>query len=136
MIINIFLFCLILLFSGCANTNIAVMDEEINIINNQQVGYINNAWNNEATGIDGLSNIVNTKNLPHISITVQTSASTELEVYVSQDCEHFTLCEGLSEKINAATSNSAHIYFTAAEKCYQLKSSNNVTANATISAKP
>jgi len=116
------------LFIGCNNTAIA-------IVNEQYTGYQFNAWNNTLTGVNGLSNIIDTKNNPHISIMIQSSGLTTYEVHVSENCIDFILCEDLSAKLNAPSGYTSHIFFTAGARCYQLQSSNNVVMNATIVAK-
>lgn len=102
---------------------------------NDYIGFQYNAWNNTATGVNGLSSIIDTQNNPFISIFVETGGNTDLSVLVSEDCNNFTLCDELSIRINTPSDNTAHIFFTAGARCYRLRSSSNVIANATILAK-
>ena len=127
LLITLILFCSFL-FTGCMSGSIAVL-------NNDYVGHQFNAWNNTNSGVNGLSNIIDTKENPHISIMTITSDRTDLSVLVSEDCVNFVLCEDLTTKINAPTGYTAHIFFTAGARCYQLRSSNDVIINATIIAK-
>ena len=128
---------LLLLFSGCSNTSIALVSEPLNVsVTNTYTGHQFNAWNNTLTGVEGRSNIIDTKNNAHISIMTSTLGATTLSVYVSEDCINFVLCEDLTTKINAPTGDDTHIFFTAGARCYQLESSNNTKVNATIIAKP
>lgn len=105
------------------------------VINENQIGEQFNAWNNTLSGANGYSNIIDTKNFPHISIMTSTSGNTDLSVYVSEDSINFILCEDLTTKINNVTGYTSHIFFTAGARYYQLQSSNNVIINATIVGK-
>lgn len=125
-----------LLISGCSHEVIVEEKDTVNINTPDYVGHQFNVWNNTLSGVNGRSNIFDSLNRPHISIMTSTSGATTLSIYVSEDCVNFVLCEDLSAKINAPTGSSAHIFFTAGARCYQIESSNDVRINATIIAKP
>jgi hypothetical protein len=125
-LILIFGVCMLFVFGGC----VAYPQD-----NNEYIGFQYNAWNNTATGVNGLSNIVDTLNNPFISIFIETGGNTDLGVLVSEDCVNFNRCDELSVRINTPSGNSAHIFFTAGARCYRLRSSNNVIMNASIIAK-
>lgn len=128
---------LILLLSGCTVERIHFNESvNVSITDNDYVGHQFNAWNNTLTGVNGRSEIVDTLNRPHISFMTSTSGSTTLKVYVSEDGVNFDWCEGLTTKLNSPSGNTAHIFFTAGARYYQIESSNNVRVNATIIAKP
>lgn len=101
-----------------------------------QVGVNGNVWDNELTGVDTVSAIVDTENYPHISIMGTASAATTFSVYVGIDGTNFYLCEDLSAKVNAATGLEFHTYFTAGARYFYLTSNTDVTATVSISAKP
>lgn len=127
----------VLVFVAASNPMSYISNEDpINVININQTGIEGNVWNDTFTGIDTPSNVVDTKNFPHLSIMGGTSGATTLSVYVSQDGTNFYLCEDLTTKINNPSGLTFHIYFTAGARYYYLTSSSNVTANTTISGKP
>ena len=125
-LILIFGVCMLFVFGGC----VAYPQD-----NNEYIGFQYNAWNNTATGVNGLSSIIDTKNNPFISIIVETGGNTDLSVLVSEDCNNFSLCEELSVRINTPSGNTAHIFFTAGARCYRLRSSSIVIMYASIIAK-
>lgn len=128
--------CLVILF-GFSQLKPVYVSNDIIDVNVTTIQFSQfNAWNNTQTGVNGSSNVIDTKNNPHISIMTSTSGVTNLSVYVSQDGINFIFCEDLTNKIRADTGLHAHIFFTAGARYYRLSSSNDVTINATIAAKP
>ncbi len=101
-----------------------------------QVGTQNNLWDNEQSGTNGLSNIVDSENYPFISILGEAESGTTINVYVSQDGTNFTLCSDLSSRVNNQTGNSFHIYFQAGVRYFQLESESDVIISATLAGKP
>lgn len=104
--------------------------------NFSQIGTKGNIWNNVQTGIDTLSNVVDTENYPNISIFGETSAVATLNVYVSSDGVDFYLCEDLTSKVNVPSGLTFHIFFTAGVRYFALSSSADVLATVTVMAKP
>ncbi len=105
----------------------------------------NNAWDNEQTGVNGFSKIVDTRNLPHLSIFGRISATTTIAVYVSEDGVDFYYCGRITETIvpqpgppQPAESfpQDFHTYPTVGARYIRLLSSADVVASATIVAKP
>jgi hypothetical protein len=126
-----------LVLTGCTSASVSNVDVDNVTVEYKFTEFKQfNAWNNTLTGVDGLSNVIDTYNLPHISIATSASGATTLSVYVSQDSVNFVKCEDLTTKINAPIGYESHIFFNAGARYYQLKSSNDVLINATISAKP
>ncbi len=63
------------------------------------IGHEGNAWHNAMTGVGGFSHIVDTQNLPHISIMGEIDGDTEIGFYVSQDGVNFYFCARITETI-------------------------------------
>ena len=110
----------------------------------RSIGVEANAWDNESTGEGGTSDIVDTKNLPHISIMGVVDAATDLSFEVSQDGETFYFCQIISDTISPQSPPGQiedfpaefHIYPTVGGRYIRLRSSEDVTATVTIAAKP
>lgn len=100
------------------------------------IGSHGNFWNNESTGVDTPSAIVDTQNYPHISIMGKLSGASTISVHVSANGTDFFLCEGLTTKINAPSGSTVHIYFTAGARYYYLTSSNDIVATYSLTGKP
>lgn len=64
------------------------------------LAFTGNAWNGEYTGINGLSNVVDTKESCNISVFGRTSESSEILFLVSADGINFFHSRDLSEIIN------------------------------------
>ena len=96
-----------------------------------------NLWDNEQTGVDGFSDIVDTKNYPNMSIILEIDAESDVEFYVSANGEDFTICGQLTEQLPGGQEGDldAHIYEVIGARYIRLRSSNDVVATATISAK-
>ena len=109
-----------------------------------QIGEEGNAWNDEQTGEDAFSAIVDTENLPHVSIMGVVDAATDLTFYVSQDGENFYFCAIISEDISPSVPPGQtedfpatfHIFPTVGGRYIRIRSSNDVRATVTIAAKP
>ena len=103
------------------------------------VGAHGNAWNNVATGEDGVSKIFDTGSLPNIAVFGRISDDSNIDLYVSADGTNFYKCMALSEKLpgnsGGSTAVDFHVYFTSGARFIRLKSSVDVTATITISAK-
>ena len=107
------------------------------------IGEEGNAWNNEATGENGVSAAVDTKNLPHISIMGVVDAATNLSFEISQDGETFYFCGIISDDISpqkppgqqADFPAEFHIFPIVGGRYIRIRSSENVTATVTIAAK-
>ena len=110
----------------------------------RQVGEEGNAWNDESTGEEGVSNIVDTKNMPHVSILGVVDAQTDLSFEISQDGETFYFCGAISEDISPQSPPGQtadfpaefHIYPSVGGRYVRIRSSEDVTATVTIAAKP
>ena len=87
---------------------------------NKIIGDFGNLWNNELVAYNGESNIVDTQNLPHISIMLNsysdeandTPANVTLEFLASPDGEHFTFCSQITENLPQGGTSEAHIFPT------------------------
>ena len=85
-----------------------------------QIGTYGNLWDNDLVEYDGESNIVDTQNLPHISIMLnaysdeenETPANVTLEFLASADGEHFTFCGKITEDLPQGGQSEAHIFET------------------------
>ena len=110
----------------------------------RQIGEEGNAWDDEQTGENGVSAMVDTKNLPHISIMGVVDAATDLLFEVSQDGETFYFCKIISDDISpqAPPGQQAdfpaefHIFPVVGSRYIRIRSSEDVKATVTIAAKP
>lgn len=93
-------------------------------------GVHGNGWNNAATGAGGVSGALDTLNLPFVSVFGTTSGASSLIVQLSQDGTNYYD----SEFTISANGNFGN-HLTSAARFVRLKSTANVTATATISAK-
>ena len=135
LIISLFL----ILIAGCSSTTIAIVDEPLDVnITNPSLGFQFNAWNGSATGVNGVSNVIDTGDNPHISIILDISEPSDVSFEVSEDGVHFTLCSQITEQLptQAGGKLNAHVFPTIGARYIRLKSSVDVIANATVVAKP
>ena len=85
-----------------------------------KIGDYGNLWNNELVAYDGESNIIDTQNLPHISIMLnaysdeenETPANVTLEFLASADGEHFTFCSEITQNLPQGGDSESHIFET------------------------
>ena len=109
-----------------------------------QIGEEGNAWDNEQTGADSFSRIVDTENLPQLSIFGVVDATTDLSFFVSQDGENFYFCGILSADISPSSPPGQqadfpadfHIFPSVGARYARIHSTNDVLATVTIAAKP
>ena len=96
---------------------------------NQIIGEFGNLWNNELVPYDGESNIIDVKNLPHISIMLnayedeenETPANVTLEFLASADGEHFTFCSQITENLPQGGDSESHVFFTAGARYIRIR---------------
>ena len=96
---------------------------------NQIIGEFGNLWNNELVPYDGESNIIDVKNLPHISIILnayedeqnETPANVTLEFLASADGEHFTFCSELTQNLPQGGDSESHVFFTAGARYIRIR---------------
>ena len=102
------------------------------------IGRQGNAWDNENTGLDGFSEIVDLNHCPHFSIFGEISAESDLEFWVSQDGENFYFCKDITNKLPGGQEGQTkfHIYETMGARYCRLRSSDDVVATVTIAGKP
>ncbi len=66
----------------------------------RQVGVQGNAWDGATTtGVNGFSHIVDTQNLPHISIMGEIDADSEISFFASHDGINFYFCDRITQTI-------------------------------------
>lgn len=94
------------------------------------VGTHNNAWNNVLTGVGGVSTAVDTQNCAHVTVFGNTSAASTITVQFSQDNTNF-----YDSEVTISANGNFGKNLTAGARYVRLKSSADVTANATIAAK-
>lgn len=101
------------------------------------IGVHGNLWDGEQTGVDGFSKIVDTKSYPNISIILEIVSESDVEFYVSANGEDFTICGQLTEKLPGGQTGNldVHLYEVIGARYIRLRSSDDVIATGTISAK-
>ena len=110
----------------------------------RQIGKEGNAWDDEQTGENGVSAMVDTKNLPHISIMGVVDATTDLSFEISRDGETFYFCGIISDDISPQSPPGQtadfpaefHIFPVVGGRYIRIISSEDVKATVTIAAKP
>ncbi len=96
------------------------------------IGTHGNAWNAASTGAGGVSNTLDTQNAPFVTAFGNVSGACTITVQVSQDGE--TFYDTQLAQVLAGAGNFC-ILGTIGARFIRLKSSADVTATATISAK-
>lgn len=101
-----------------------------------------NCWNNESTGVDGFSNIVDLKEYDTISIHGSIPSDTEISFYVSTDGINFDYCNQISTQITPSQPPGAstypkyfHTFVSIGARYVRLQSTNDVIMTATIEGK-
>lgn len=103
---------------------------DVDIASVPVVGTHNNAWNNVLTGVGGVSTAVDTQNCAHVTVFGNTSAASTITVQFSQDNTNF-----YDSEVTISANGNFGKNLTAGARYVRLKSSADVTANATIAAK-
>lgn len=102
------------------------------------LGYEGNAWNNEMTGTEGLSNIIDVETYPYISIFGKVSDNTTIALYVSADGTNFYFSENLTTTAPPGAAGYPYHFSsfkTVGARYLILRSEGDVLATATIVAK-
>ena len=94
-----------------------------------QIGTYGNLWDNDLVEYNGESNIIDTQNLPHISIMLnayedeenETPANVTLEFLASADGEHFTFCSKITEDLPQGVQSEAHVFFTVGTRYIRIR---------------
>lgn len=102
-----------------------------------------NCWNNESTGVNGFSNIVDLKGYSNISIHGTIPEDTDISFWVSTNGTDFFYCGDISSAIlpSAPPGNAGafpkhfHTYVTIGARYVRLQSTNDVIMTATIEGK-
>lgn len=113
------------------------MSREFAFIPERTTGDKGNCWNNESTGANGWSKIVDVGHCPHISILGKLSGESTIEFHVSADGVEFNKCNQITGELPGAQVGVTefHVFHTVGARFMKLKSSNNVTATISIVAK-
>jgi len=119
-------------------------DQEVKL-----VGEHGNLWNNEEVVYDGESSIVDTKNLPNISIMVNifsdeantSTAQGTVNFNASANGDFWTFCTQITDNLPQGSSHEAHVFHTIGARYVKLvradtDSDPNVWITATLQAKP
>lgn len=100
-------------------------------IRNNPLGTHANAWSAATTGANGTSTSLDTGGYPFVSAFGNSSGATTITVQYSQDDTNYY--DGATQVLGGA--GNFRIDVTCAARFVRLKSSNSVTATATIAAK-
>ena len=114
-----------------------------------QIGTYGNLWDNELVEYNGESNIIDTQNLPHISIMLNaysdedndTPANVTIEFLASADGEHFTFCSKITENLPQGGTSEAHIFETIGARYIKIRRADDDTESdlyitGSLQAKP
>jgi len=102
----------------------------MSLIGSRVIGVNNNAWDDEDTGAGGESAVVDLAYASKVSIFGNTSGATDVEVEVSADGNDFFTVKTIS-----AWNGDNHDFIETASRYMRLKSSADIKASITISAK-
>ena len=113
------------------------------------IGKKGNLWDNELVPYDGTSSVVDTENLPNISIMVNsysdeqnsTPANVTLNFEASPDGENWTFCSTITQNLPQGGESEAHIFETVGTKYIRLvrddaDTENDLYITASLQAKP
>lgn len=116
---------------------------------NKLIGEFGNLWNNDLVTYNGTSSIVDTKNMPHLSISINAfsdEANTSVQnvtinFEASPDGENFTFCSQVTQNLPQGGTSEAHIFETIGARYVRLSRDDADTEpdayiNASIQAKP
>ncbi len=120
-----------------------------NLLRNRIVGSKGNLWDNDLVAYNGTSSVVDTQNLPNISIMINIYSDEENTITAnatvnfegSPDGTNWTYCTQISENLPQGSASEAHVYHTVGARYIRLARADtdgddDVYITASLQAKP